>query len=246
MRVLPSLLAGLCLATLVRAATPMSLDELLKRNLEARGGAARLAALKSVRLRGEATFRGGFKLAFTRLVARPGRVRNEMSLQGLSAIQAWDGREGWSVMPFGGRKEPERMSADDAKELVLLADLDGPLVHWKEKGSRLAYLGTEDVDGTAAHKVQVVHKDGTEQTVYLDPDHFLEIRVTTRMTVRGSLQESEVDLGEYAQVGGVWMPMALDAGSPGGPRFQFLKFTKAEADVPFTEADFAFPAGPSK
>ena len=35
------------------------------------------------------------------------------------------------------------------------ADIDGPLVDWKSKGHKVEYLGTEDMDGTQAHKLKV-------------------------------------------------------------------------------------------
>jgi len=40
------------------------------------------------------------------------------------------------VSPFFGRKDPERMSADDVKALVEDTEIDGPLVDWKEKEAR--------------------------------------------------------------------------------------------------------------
>ena len=123
--------------------------------------------------------------SWAQVVKRPGMIRSEVSLQGLTAVDAWDGKEGWSVQPFQGRREPERTSPDDAKEMARDADLDGPLVDWREKGHRVEYLGTEDVDGTPAHKLRVTLKDGDTQYVYLDPDSFLEIRVVTESHVRG-------------------------------------------------------------
>src|SRR6059058_86630 len=65
-------------------------------------------------------------------------------------------------------------SADDAKALLEDAEIDGPLIDWKTKGSTVEYLGQEDVDGTMAHKLRVVRKNGDINYVFLDPDHFLE------------------------------------------------------------------------
>lgn len=224
-----------------RAGTPTA-DELVARNLAARGGAEKLAAIRSVRFKGEMSFRGGFRMGFSQLIARPGKMRAEKFLQGLTQISAWDGQEGWRVNPFGGRKDPDRVGADEAKNMRITADLEGSLIGWREKGSTLAYLGTEDVDGTQAHKLLVTHKDGTLETFYLDPDHFLEIRVTTQMTVRGSVEESEVDYGEYALVNGVYFPMSIEAGAPGGQRYAFMHVSQAEANVAVSDADFAFPS----
>src|SRR5438046_8415623 len=78
------------------------------------------------------------------------------------------------------------MSADDVKPLMEDAEIDGPLVDWKAKGSTLEYLGREDVDGTSAHKIKVVRKNGDVSFVYLDPDHFLEIRILTQRIRHGA------------------------------------------------------------
>src|SRR5256885_9407723 len=47
------------------------------------------------------------------------RSREEVSLQGLTGIAAYDGKEGWQVQPFQGRKEPEHSSAEDRKSTRL-------------------------------------------------------------------------------------------------------------------------------
>ena len=236
-----SVLIALCLSGLASAASPASLEDLLRQNLTARGGQAKVAALRSLRYTGEMSFPGGVRFSFSQVVARPGRIRTEVSMQGLTAVMAYEKGLAWQIDPFQGRKDPERLSEDEAKGLIQDADLDGPLIGWKEEGSRIEYLGTEDVDGTQAHKLKVALKDGTLKMVYLDPEHFLEIRILTQVTVRGSLQESEVDLGEYAQVGGVWFPMSIESGPPGVSRRAFLKWNRIEVNVPVEDADFRFP-----
>jgi hypothetical protein len=238
---LRSLLIPLLIQSLGLASGTPDLDKLLSQNLEARGGAAKVAALRNLRGTGEITSAGGLKMAYRELVARPGRVKEEYTLQGLTLVMAYDQGEAWQINPFDGRKDPERLSADEAKGLSHDADLAGPLIGWREQGSSIEYQGTEDVDGTQAHKLKVSLKDGSTQIVYLDPDHFLEIRILTRMMIRGSLQETEADLGEYAKVEGVWFPMAIDSGQPGAPRAQFKKFTRIEANVAVSEAEFRFP-----
>src|SRR5436190_1230191 len=88
---------------------------------------------------------------------RPSRFH--LRLQELTAVTAYDGREGWNVQPFGGRRDPEKSSADDARGLAQQAELDGPLIDWRTKGHRIDYLGIEDVDGTPAIKLRVTRAD---------------------------------------------------------------------------------------
>src|SRR5438552_433253 len=193
------------LLALLVALTPLNLDQILARNLEARGGAQKLAALQSLELHGKLIFGrdgGSVTSEWALMRKRPGMLRAETTRQGLTSIQAYDGTQSWSVDPFGGRRDPFRTSADEARALAQEADIDGPLVNWREKGHQVTWLGTEDVDGTPALKLRVALKDGDTQYVYLDPDYFLEIRRVNQRHLRGTERITETDYGSYAQVNG--------------------------------------------
>jgi hypothetical protein len=124
--------------------------------------------------------------------------------------------------------------------------MDGPLVDWKEKGSTIEYLGTEDVDGTQAYKIKVTRKNGDVNFVYLDPDHFLEIRILTQRVQQGALVETETDYGDYEKVDGVFVPTSIEAGGKGDPDKQKIEIDKSEGNVPIDDATFHFPTAPAK
>jgi hypothetical protein len=122
------------------------------------------------------------------------------------------------------------------------AEMDGPLVDWQTKGNAVEYLGTEDVDGTPAHKLKVTRKNGDVSFVYLDPDHFLDIRVLTQRTRHGAYEEVETDLGDYEKAGGVFVPTSIEFGRKGAPDKQRIIIDKVEANVPVDDTIFHFPA----
>ena len=224
-----------------------TLDELVAKNIEAKGGADALRALKSLRSNGKLIVNEGqLQLAYAQTKKRPGEVRSEFSLQGMTAVQAYDGKEGWKISPFQGRKDPEKMSTDDVKPLMEDAEIDGPLVDWKAKESTIEYLGREDVDGTSAYKIKVMRKNGDVSFVYLDPDHFLEIRILTQRVRHGAQEEVETDVGDYEKIGGVFVPFSVESGHKGDPDKQKIVIEKAEANVPVDDAIFHFPATASK
>jgi photosystem II stability/assembly factor-like uncharacterized protein len=227
------------------AAHALTAEEIVARHIEARGGAARLKAISSLRLTGKllAGEDAGRELAWGLLGKRPGKIRSEVTLQGLTAIEAHDGREGWSVQPFGGRRNAERASADDAKMLAQDADLDGPLVDWRAKGHRVEYLGTEDVDGTLTHRLRITLKDGDIEYLFVDGDSFLAIRSLSVHRIRGVERLSETDYGNYEQVAGVWMPFSIESGAKGGPRQSRIVIERAEVNVEADDSLFRFPAG---
>jgi hypothetical protein len=243
-KIVTMLVAGVCL-TAASAVPAMTANELIAKNSEARGGIAKIQAVDAIRATGRMVFSQGdfsLELTYANLVRVGAGCRTEVSLQGLTAITAYGDGVGWNVSPFQGRRDPERMSADDAKALEYCADLDGPLVDWQAKGHQVEYQGTEDVDGTEAHKLKVTLKNGNVQTVYFDPDHFLQIRTITQTTVRGVKQEQEVDTGNYELVDGVYMPFSIESGAKGGAKTQKIEIEKIEAGVDVDPAQFAFPA----
>jgi outer membrane lipoprotein-sorting protein len=247
LRLTTTILAAVALNTAAQNKPAPSVDELVAKNVQAKGGAEALRNLKSLRLTGKLLVNDGqIQLGYVTIKKRPGEIRTEATLQGMTAVQAYDGTQAWQISPFRGRKDPEKMSADDTKELVEDAEIDGPLVDWKGKGSTVEYLGTEDVDGTQAHKLKVVRKNGDVNFVYLDPDAFLEIRTITQRIQHGAQVETETDIGDYEKIGGVFIPFAIEAGRKGSPAKQKLVIEKAEPNVSVEDAIFHFPATAAK
>jgi hypothetical protein len=220
-------------------------EEVVAKNVEARGGAAALASLKSLRRTGRYVIPGrSLLITLSEVRERPGRIRQETTYQGLTQIQAFDGEKGWQIQPFEGRKEPALMSEDDVKPLRLAADFDGAYVDARAKGHSLEYIGTEDVDGTLAHKLRVRLKWGGDVTVWIDPDTWMVIRDLQTLVVRGAEQQVETDYGDYEKVGGVYVPMSEESGRRNSPPASREKsiYDKAEANVAVPADAFAFPA----
>jgi outer membrane lipoprotein-sorting protein len=243
-----SQLAAALLLFAAANARAVTVDELIAKNIKARGGLEKIRAIQTLRTSGKIfAGDGGFSLeiVYAQMIKRPGMIRQEYSMQGLTSVSAYDGSAGWQIQPFEGRLDPEKLSADDVKGLKLLADLDGPLVDYAAKGSQVEYLGTEDVDGTDAHKLKVTLKDGDIIYVYLDPDYFLEIRETAVARMRGVEFVVEQDLGNYEQVNGVMLPFSIESGAKGQPKSSKITIEKAEINVPLDLKLFRFPAAPA-
>ena len=234
--------ALLCVCTMP-AAFAYTADELVSKNIDAKGGLDNIHALKSVRLSGHVRIQQDtVELDYVTLIKQPGSVRYEAALQGLTQVQAFDGRQAWQINPFQGRKDPEKLSADDAKGMGEdAADFAGPLVDYEAKGYKLDYLGREDIDGTEAYKLRVTRANGDLTTVYLDPDYFLEIRTVNRRIEHGVPVETVVDYGDYEKVAGVFLPFSQESGIKGSSDRQKVQFDKAEANVDAGDGLFHFP-----
>jgi len=234
-----ALTAVWCFTLLANAQTA---EELIQKNIEAKGGLEKLKAIKSIRITGKLIGGGGFTAATVQENARPNLVRETFSLQGMTAVTAYDGTTGWQVQPFGGHKDPELMGEDDLRDLLLDADFDGPLVGYKEKGNTVEYLGHDVVDGDDALRLKLTLKDGDIIYYFLDPDTFLEIRKEVQEFIRGSIRESVLEMGSYKPVAGVMYPYSISQGSKANPSQQTTAIEKIEVNVPIDQSDFAVPA----
>jgi hypothetical protein len=237
-------IAAIVMLVAAPAAFSYTAAELAAKNVEAKGGFEQLNAIRTLRLSGKLRVNGDtLELGLVTLVKRPHSIRSEAVLQDLTQVQAYDGRQAWQINPFQGRKDPEKLSADDAKGLGEdAADFDGALVDYQKKGYTLDYLGTEDIEGTDAHKLRVTRPNGDITYVYLDPDAFLEIRTVNRRIEHGVPNETITDYSDYEKVNGVYVALARESWPKGSSDHQKIQYDKAEANISLDDSVFELPA----
>jgi outer membrane lipoprotein-sorting protein len=236
------ILAGLALAALVAVpASSQTLDEVLAKNYKARGGLDKLKAVQSIRMTGTMTVGPGIEAPFVLVQKRPSMFRLELTVQGMTIVQAYDGKVGWQLMPLSGRKDPEPLPEDAMRQIEQQADMDGVLVDYKAKGHTVEFVGKEKVEGSDAFKLKVTLKNGDTQYIFLDADQFLEVRTESKSTIRGTDVESESTIGDYKDVGGLMFPHAVEQGQKGSPQKGKITIAKIELNVPVDDAGFKMP-----
>lgn len=220
-------------------------DELVSKNLQAKGGLEKIKAIHSRRTTGDLDA-GFFKAKLSSESQRPDLYRTNVTVQGMTRVQAYDGSAAWQISPFNGKKDPQLMGEDESRNLVEEADFDGPLVDAQSKGNKIEYLGHDQVDGDDAYKLKVTLKNGDIFYYYLDPDTYLEIQIERQQFIRGSVRESVTLLGSYKPVDGVMYPFSIEAGPKNDPDSRAkISIQKIEANVPVNEGDFKMPAAPA-
>ena len=233
------LLAVLCFDLFSLAQTA---DELVNKNIDAKGGIDKIKAIKTVRMTGRAVFPGGFVASAGQENMRPNLLRETFSLQGMTAVQVYDGTTGWQIQPFGGKKDPQFMGEDDLRDLIIDSDIDGPLVDYQAKGNKVEYMGHDVVDGDDALRLKVTLNNGDIVYYFLDPDTFLEIRKETQEFIRGSVKENASEMGAYKPVAGVMYPYSISSGPKNDPSsWQTVTIDKIDVNLPLDNADFAVP-----
>ncbi len=234
-----TLLAGSAWAS----AADMSVDELVASYQEARGGADAWAAVKTVRMTGNMTM-GPMQAPFRLEFKREMRARMEFDMQGMTIIQAFDGENGWSVMPMLGKTDPEPMSESELKDVKDMADFDGALVDYEKKGHKVSVGGLEEVEGTSAWRVDVVKADGDQQSWWLDAEYFLPIKTAGKTERMGQMVDVSTTIGDYKEVDGLMFPFSLaNSMEMGGqPMVQTITIENIETGVEIGDDRFAMPA----
>jgi hypothetical protein len=216
-------------------------EDLVAKNLQARGGIEKIKAIATLRMTGRLQA-GSLAIQFSRIAMAPNLVRDAATIQGMTQIQAYDGSAGWQISPFEGRKDAELLGEDDLRELVEEADFYGPLVDYKKKDNRIEYLDHDTVDGDDAYRLKVTLANGDIIYYFLDPDTYLEIRTEKTQFIRGSVRETFTNLGSYKLVAGVYFPFSIESGAKRSPNDAVkITFDKIEANVPVDAQQFKMP-----
>jgi len=222
-------------------ASAQTVDEVIAKNIQTKGGLEKLKSVRTMRTTARFT-QGPIRVEYRQEIKRADKVREEYVIQGLAQVQAYDGKTGWQISPFGGRKDPELLSQDDLKSLVVDSDIDGPLVEYKAKGHKAELAGHDSVEGTDCFKIKLSLKNGDVRYYYLDADSFLELKIEVQTTIRGTLQESELYFGDYEQVNGIYYPFAIDQAQKGSASRTQISVEKIEQNMPLEDSRFSMPA----
>jgi len=226
-------------------ASAQTADEIIQKNIAARGGLEKLKAVTSVR-QTLAIEQMGFKATATDERKRPNFTRTSFTIQGMTAVSAYDGASGWRISPFQGKKDPELIGEDELKSLQEQADFDGPLIDYQSKGNTVEYMGVDQVDGDDAYKLKVTLKNGDIFYYYFDPDTYLEIQRESQIFVRGSMRESVTQMGSYKAVNGIMFPFSSESWPKGNPQTGAkITVQKIELNVPVDDSDFKMPGAPA-
>lgn len=211
--------------------------EIAKRNVAARGGLQAWRAVNTLRWDGTIGVGGNqrgpapvlqenkrefklptdprpadeVRLPFVMEMERPRKMRFELKFRGQTAIQVYDGTNGWKLRPYLNRREVENFTDAELKKASLQSELDGPLVDYTAKGTQIALEGTEKVEGNDTYKLRLTTKTGYSFHVWVNAKTFLEAKVEGQpRRLDGHDHEVEVYYRDYRDVDGLQIPFVLE------------------------------------
>src|SRR6266545_2600998 len=207
-------LAGLMIVMVGLVSTAVwaqTADELIEKNIQAKGGREKIKAIKTLRMTGKMGLGQGIEAPVTLEMARPDKMRLEFVVQGMTGIQTYDGKEGWMLMPFMGKTDPEPIA------------------------------GKEDLEGTPAYKLKITKKNGDTGYYWLDADSFLVFKASGKTTVNGQEIEGETYFGDYKESGGVMFAHSVENKAVGQPGTMTITIDKIEVNPDLPAEHFGKP-----
>ena len=236
-----SLLHIALLSLLALPLNAQTVDEIIGKYIKTIGGMEKIQAVKSLRRSGKVIGGGGFEAPVMEENKRPNMVRQEFTMQGLTGITAYDGKTGWKIQPWGGKKDAEPLSEEEMKGIIDDADFDGPLINYQQKGNKVEYVGMDQAEGTDAYKLKVTLASGDVRYYYMDTDYYVPIKIEIKRMVRGTELEFESYPGDYKEVDGWYLPFSMESGVKGNPDRGKVSYEKIETNVAIDDSLYQIP-----
>lgn len=207
-------------------------EEIVKKNIEAIGGADAWKKVNTVRQEGTMTVQGA-EVSVALIAVNGKGVRQDISVMGMTGYQIVTPSAGWSFMPFQGQQKPEALTEEQLKESIDDLDIQGKLIDYSKKGHTVELLGKDDVEGTECFKLKITSKTGNVETIFVDPKSYLVVRSISKRKANGQEQDVTTDYSNYQKLPeGIVIPMSVTLG------FGELKITKVEVNKAIDEAIF--------
>ncbi len=194
-------------------AETMTAEQVVEKNIAARGGLQAWRGIKSMTMTGKMDAGGkqNAQLPFTLKLKRPRMSRLELEFAGKTALQVYDGSNGWKVRPFLNRLQVEPFTQAEMQSATEQEALDGLLIDHETKGIKIELAGVEPIEERAAYKLRLTTRDNQVRNIWIDAQTFLEVRVEgfPRM-LDGKPHRVYINYRDYRSVGGLMMPFVLE------------------------------------
>ena len=214
------------------AAPLPTVDDIIAKNLQAKGGAAKWQSMKSVKMTGKMTAQGT-EMPLTVYAMRPNFNRQEITMAAGKAIQAFDGTTAWVVNPMLGIETPQAVPGPAAELAKNSADFDGALINYKAKGNDIELVGKEQLEGKDVYHLKVTTKGGPVQHYLLDADSGIELRMSAEVELGGGQKQTlTTAMSNYKQVDGIMIPHTVTQTAGGRTLLQWTITTVEFNAVP--------------
>jgi hypothetical protein len=232
MRTIKLLLAGWMAVSSMTAAKAQTADEIVKKHIDAIGGADNWKKITSTKLEGSFNVQGNdVSITITKLQSKG--MRQDITVAGMSGYVIVTPTAGTTYMPFQGQTEPQPMPADAVKDGQYNLDVQGVLVDYKAKGHTVELLGKETIDGKECYKLKLTLAGGKTFTDYIDTKDYYLVRAISKQHANGQEVEQTISFSNFKKLPeGITVPMTITQ------QFGDVIITKMEVNKPVDESIF--------
>lgn len=189
--------------------TPLDVAAILGKLAAARGGKARWAAVKTLRIEGAWTaFSETTPMTIRR--KRPDLYRFDHQVLKTPAVVAWDGSQVWVQGETYGAPGGQKLEDDWKRNVIDDIAFDPPLLAYAASGAKIELRGSEDLEGRKVWVLAVSRKDMPDETWYVDAETFLEQKRVSKtfdmFSGPGIELEMETYYMDFREVGGLVLP----------------------------------------
>ena len=151
------------------------------------------------------------QLPFVMDMQRPRKMRFELQFKGQTAVQVFDGTNGWKLRPYLNRLEIEPYKEEETRMASMQQHLDGPLVDYVAKGTHIELEGMEKVEDRDTYKLKLTMKNEQSLHVWIDAKSFLEAKMEGQPRhLDGKDHPVEIYYRDYRAVSGLQIPFELE------------------------------------
>ena len=262
---MPSLLDAADTST--KAAAPqLSVAQIVEKNVNARGGLERWRTLQTLEMKGKMQAGGNRRptlpvpgtkigqevrsqrpteqaeLPFVMELHRGRKQRLEIQFNGQTAVQVYDGSQGWKLRPFLNRHDVEKYTPEELKTAAQQCDLDGCLIDYAAKGSKVEMAGIDQVEGRSAYNLKVTDKNGYVRHVWVDADSFLEVKFDgTPRRLDGKYHPAATYVRDYRSVNRLMMPYLMETAVEGVKDTEKIQIEEIVSNPKLDDSKFAMP-----
>src|SRR5256714_2456315 len=225
-------------------AATLTAAQIVERNVAARGGLQAWRAVNTVTMSGqlEAGGKKNSELPFVMKMKRGHKSRLEIRFADQTAVQVYDGARGWKLRPFLGRDEVEPYTPAEAKSATAWEELDGPLVDYAAKGTKVELAGKEAVEGNDAYKLRLTTKSGEQRNIWIDAASFLELKIEGQpRKIDSKMRKVAIYYRDYKTENGLTTPRVLETVVEGAKPGRKMNIERVVVNEPMQDDLFEKP-----
>jgi outer membrane lipoprotein-sorting protein len=183
------------------------------------------------------------QLPFRLEMKRPHKSRLEIDFAGKTAVQVFDGQNGWKLRPYLNRSDVEPFTEGEAKSEAVKADLEGPLLDYAAKGTRVSLDGMDAVGGHDAYKLKLTLKNGDVQHIWIDAQSFLDVKIEgIPRRMDNKMRNVWIYQRDFRPVQGLVVPFSYETAIDGSPRTHTMSVDTVAVNRALDEQRFSKPA----